>query len=95
MKNAVLTSTFSGFWFKIVYLLFLYTSWRLVSDEHYFQWNSAASTYMTNIDAAGLSLDAVNRLLPEDPIFPQLCSDLMLYMAHNTAGYALYALYEL
>ena len=33
---------------------------------------------------------AVNRLLPDDPIFLQLCSDLMLYMAHNCAGNALY-----
>ena len=36
--------SFSGVWFNIVYLL-LYSSWRLLSNEHYFQWNSAARTH--------------------------------------------------
>ena len=94
--------TFSGFWFKIVYLLFLCTSWRLFFNAHYFQWSSAASTHMTNIDAVlavqihlARHCRAVNRLMPNDPTIPQLCSDLMLYMAHNSTGYAPYPLYEL
>ena len=35
--------TLSGFWFKIVYSLVLYTSWRPISNEHDFQWSSAAA----------------------------------------------------
>ena len=42
---------------------------------------------MTNIDA----VFAMKMRLARHSIFPQLCSDLMLYMAHNSAGYALYA----
>ena len=74
-----LLSTFSGFWFKIVYSLYLYMSWLLVSNAHYFQWNSAASTHMANIDSVlamqihlALHCSSVNQLLPNNPIFPAL-----------------------
>ena len=71
---------------------------RIISNEIQQQ----KSTHMTNIDAVlemqihlARKCSAVNRLLPNDPIFPQLRSDLMLYMAHNSTGYAPYPLYEL
>ena len=62
-----------------------------MSNAHCIHWNSAASAHMTNIDAVlvmqihfARQCSAVNWLLPDDPIFPHLCSDLMLYMAHNS-----------
>ena len=70
--------------------------WRFIpmtfSSKHAYHqhWRSPC-----NADTPGLSLQHMSWLLPDDPIFPQLCSDLMLYIANNNAGYMLYALYEL
>ena len=38
------------FYSLIVHSMFSYSSRHLVSNAHYFQWNSAASTHMTTID---------------------------------------------
>ena len=52
--------------------------------------NSARSTHMSSIDKVlGMQIQvarlktAVNFLLPEDPIFPQLCSDRRLFLANH------------
>ena len=61
--------------------------------------NSAASTHMTNIDEVlGMQThlahlcNAMNLLLPDEPIFPQLCSDRTFYTAHMPVNVSIHRL---